>query len=152
MKVLSCDLVRSDIWSAPIYWLTPIHKVNPEKTNPPDLFDDPDENGMRHPLICWPLSFADWHRWCRDRPHVTGSLTPVAWGGTRDGAIQHVYKRGLPDQMARTLAEQGLIWAVHTGSQRLLWAQSRGYSQVPAVLCTSYQACDKWRDTWYGRA
>ncbi len=100
----------------------------------------------------WPLSFADWHRWCRDRPYATKSLAPVAWGGMRDGAVQHERKRGTPDEMARTIAEKGLIWAVHTGSQRLLWAKTRGYTQIPVVLCPTFSACDQWAKTWYPRA
>ncbi len=150
MKVLGCSVQKSEVWSVPIYWLNPIHEVDPDVTAPPELFEDLDENGMKHPLIAWPMSYADWHRWCRDRPHVTGSLAPKEWAGYRDGGhVMHDYKRGTPDEAVRTLGEMGLIWCVHTGSQRLLWARLRGYTQIPTVLCATFEACEKAKARLY---
>jgi len=120
MRALGCALEHKDIWLAPVGMLTPNRVVSGDP-HPPDLFDDIDRDGMRYPVICYPLTRAEWTDWVIDRPPAL-RVTPVV----------HADR----------------IWICHVGNQRLRYAVERGYTHVACVLERSYAKAYEWQQAF----
>lgn len=142
MKVLGSFSDHRDIWFAPVGMLTPLAVVS-ETPTPPDLWDDLDANGMRNPLVCWPMTAATWARWCATRPKAREVVPRWVLGA------EVMRSAGEVDAGAQDLARLGLLWVVHVGNQRLKYAEARGYTHIAAVLCQSHQKAVEWVGAFY---
>ena len=136
MKLLPSTREHRDIWLVPVQFLTPLYTfVRPK---PEDLWEDIDANGMRNPLVCWPMTAGMWARWSRSRPQAQSVVPRFVLGHEPMETYAGV------DYGAAELAGLGLIWAVKTGNQRLAYAEARNYTHVSAVLCESHAKAVEW--------